>query len=137
MLGVQGLGADQGPVLCSWTSHCASLSGGVGHFGPLLSLVIYFKIIIFNNCFVFLEIYYSVSDTSYSEFFFFVSIFFINNKLLDVFLQPVQANNLEEFVKHLTTEMHQRIPNSLVIWYDSVTYKGDLAWQDELNANNR
>ena len=33
--------------------------------------------------------------------------------------------------------MHQRIPNSLVIWYDSVTYKGDLAWQDELNAKNR
>ena len=53
------------------------------------------------------------------------------------FLQPVQINNLEEFVKSLTTEMHERIPNSLVIWYDSVTYKGDLAWQNELNANNR
>ena len=49
----------------------------------------------------------------------------------------MQINNLEEFVKYLTTEMHQRIPNSLVIWYDSVTYKGDLAWQDELNAKNR
>ena len=53
------------------------------------------------------------------------------------FLQPVQINNLEEFVKSLTTEMHERIPNSLVIWYDSVTYKGNLAWQNELNANNR
>lgn len=49
----------------------------------------------------------------------------------------MQINNLEEFVKYLTAEMHQRIPNSLVIWYDSVTYKGDLAWQDELNAKNR
>ena len=49
----------------------------------------------------------------------------------------MQINNLEEFVKYLTVEMHQRIPNSLVIWYDSVTYKGDLAWQNELNAKNR
>ena len=40
-------------------------------------------------------------------------------------------------MKYLTSEMHQRIPNSLVIWYDSITYKGDLAWQDELNPKNR
>ncbi|XP_022782024.1 cytosolic endo-beta-N-acetylglucosaminidase-like [Stylophora pistillata] len=52
-------------------------------------------------------------------------------------IQPVQINNLEEFVKSLTTKMHQSIPNSLVIWYDSVTYKGDLSWQNELNAKNR
>ena len=57
--------------------------------------------------------------------------------LLSLFLQPVQINNLEEFVKHLTSVMHERIPNSLVIWYDSVTYKGDLVWQNELNTKNR
>lgn len=49
----------------------------------------------------------------------------------------MQINNLEEFVKYLTAEIHQRIPNSLVIWYDSVTCEGDLAWQNELNAENR
>ena len=52
-------------------------------------------------------------------------------------MQPVQVNNLVEFVQFLTTEMHGRVPHSLVIWYDSVTYKGDLKWQNELNANNR
>lgn len=52
-------------------------------------------------------------------------------------IQPGQVNNLEEFIKYLTSEIHQRIPNSLVIWYDSVTYKGVLEGQNELNSNNR
>ena len=41
------------------------------------------------------------------------------------------------FVSQLTQEMHRRLPGSLVIWYDSVTKNGDLAWQDQLNDLNR
>ncbi|EDO36828.1 predicted protein, partial [Nematostella vectensis] len=47
-----------------------------------------------------------------------------------------QVDNLIEFVKYLTEKMHESRPHSLVIWYDSVTYKGDLTWQNELNQSN-
>lgn len=46
-------------------------------------------------------------------------------------------NNLTEFIKYLTDEMHSNVPGSLVIWYDSVTYRGELKWQNELNPENR
>ena len=29
--------------------------------------------------------------------------------------------------------MHEALPNSEVIWYDSVTINGELKWQNQLN----
>ena len=37
----------------------------------------------------------------------------------------------------LTRAMHDAIPHSQVIWYDSVTVEGKLEWQNELNDLNR
>ena len=34
------------------------------------------------------------------------------------------------------TGIHQRIPGSKVIWYDSVTTTGQLKWQNTLNELN-
>ncbi len=39
-------------------------------------------------------------------------------------------------VRDLTRQMHARIPDSVVIWYDAVTAEGKLEWQDELNGLN-
>ncbi|ORY07744.1 hypothetical protein K493DRAFT_86361 [Basidiobolus meristosporus CBS 931.73] len=51
--------------------------------------------------------------------------------------------NLEEdtehmisFIRILTEQMHKKVPNSKVIWYDSVTVEGLLAWQNRLNLLN-
>jgi len=33
--------------------------------------------------------------------------------------------------------MHERVPGSVVIWYDSVLKNGSLNWQNELNDDNR
>lgn len=33
--------------------------------------------------------------------------------------------------------MQMAIPQSYVIWYDSVTNNGELEWQNELNSSNR
>jgi mannosyl-glycoprotein endo-beta-N-acetylglucosaminidase len=40
-------------------------------------------------------------------------------------------------MKYLTDRMHKVMPGSLIIWYDSVTYIGELKWQNKLNAENR
>ncbi|CAN6921489.1 unnamed protein product, partial [Brassica oleracea] len=48
-----------------------------------------------------------------------------------------QIPNLMEFVSHLTKVLHLSTPGALVIWYDSVTIRGDLEWQDHLNEKNR
>ncbi|KAK9701298.1 hypothetical protein K7432_011784 [Basidiobolus ranarum] len=52
-------------------------------------------------------------------------------------------SNLEEdtvhminFIRILTEQMHKKIPHSKVIWYDSVTVEGLLAWQNRLNLLN-
>lgn len=43
---------------------------------------------------------------------------------------------LQQFVKELTKQLHEKIPGGKVFWYDSVTSKGCLAWQNELNGEN-
>ncbi|XP_051143386.1 cytosolic endo-beta-N-acetylglucosaminidase 1 [Andrographis paniculata] len=55
----------------------------------------------------------------------------------EVELDVKQIPNLKEFVSHLSKAMHSSLPGSLVIWYDSVTVDGDLAWQDQLNEKNK
>lgn len=51
--------------------------------------------------------------------------------------QEGAVEDMRLFVAQLTSEMHRRLPGSLVIWYDSVTKNGDLVWQDQLNDLNR
>uniref|UniRef100_J3M649 mannosyl-glycoprotein endo-beta-N-acetylglucosaminidase n=2 Tax=Oryza brachyantha TaxID=4533 RepID=J3M649_ORYBR len=46
-------------------------------------------------------------------------------------------DNLKEFINHLTKTMHAAVPGSLVIWYDAITVKGDLRWQNKLNQYNK
>ena len=48
-----------------------------------------------------------------------------------------QVLKLRNFVQSLTESMHQRIPNSLVIWYDSIISTGEVRWQNELNQHNQ
>ncbi|XP_033739012.1 cytosolic endo-beta-N-acetylglucosaminidase-like isoform X3 [Pecten maximus] len=51
----------------------------------------------------------------------------------------VQADRVQrmcDFVTYLTKRLHDVIPGSQVIWYDSVINTGGLRWQDELNEKN-
>lgn len=45
--------------------------------------------------------------------------------------------NMALFLRYLTDQMHERVPGSMVIWYDSVLNDGSLKWQNELNDSNR
>ena len=44
---------------------------------------------------------------------------------------------LVAFIPYLTAEMHKHLPQSKVIWYDSVITDGSLKWQDMLNEHNK
>lgn len=52
-------------------------------------------------------------------------------------LQEVAVKNTPLFLRYLTDQMHERVPGSLVLWYDSVIQTGHLQWQNELNESNR
>ncbi|KAL3876300.1 hypothetical protein ACJMK2_034164 [Sinanodonta woodiana] len=52
-------------------------------------------------------------------------------------IQVNMIENLAGFVQYLTQKMHEAVPESLVIWYDSVISSGELKWQDQLNEKNR
>lgn len=52
-------------------------------------------------------------------------------------LQENAVQNARLFLRYLTEQMHERVPGSLVLWYDSVTEDGELKWQNELNPSNR
>lgn len=43
---------------------------------------------------------------------------------------------LKLFVEKVTQYTHELVPDSRVIWYDSVTISGALNWQNELNIQN-
>ncbi|XP_046403730.1 cytosolic endo-beta-N-acetylglucosaminidase isoform X2 [Ischnura elegans] len=59
----------------------------------------------------------------------------IENKVCD---EVGQVKDLVSLVDQLRNEMHNSNPDSLVIWYDSVTgIDGKLDWQNELNSCNR
>ncbi|XP_028254672.1 cytosolic endo-beta-N-acetylglucosaminidase-like isoform X2 [Parambassis ranga] len=52
-------------------------------------------------------------------------------------LSKEAVKNTPLFLRYLTDQMHERVPNSLVLWYDSVLDSGELKWQNELNQSNR
>ncbi|KAK8928238.1 hypothetical protein KSP39_PZI017503 [Platanthera zijinensis] len=56
---------------------------------------------------------------------------------MEVSLDRHQIPNLKEFVGHLTQTMHNLVPGSLIIWYDSVTVDGELKYQNQLNEKNK
>ncbi|KAL6838252.1 hypothetical protein ACP4OV_031924 [Aristida adscensionis] len=56
---------------------------------------------------------------------------------IEVNLDVQFIDNLKEFVNHLTKGMHATVPGSLVIWYDAITVKGQLDWQNKLNEYNK
>uniref|UniRef100_A0A452UER6 Endo-beta-N-acetylglucosaminidase n=1 Tax=Ursus maritimus TaxID=29073 RepID=A0A452UER6_URSMA len=56
--------------------------------------------------------------------------------LLCLPLQLAAVGNMPHFLRYLTTQLHQRVPGGLVLWYDSVVSSGQLKWQDELNQHN-
>lgn len=52
-------------------------------------------------------------------------------------LSLAAVGNMPHFLQYLTTQLHQRVPGGLVLWYDSVVSSGQLKWQNELNEHNR
>ncbi|XP_031726930.1 cytosolic endo-beta-N-acetylglucosaminidase [Anarrhichthys ocellatus] len=52
-------------------------------------------------------------------------------------LSEVAVKNALLFLHYLTDQLHERVPGSLVLWYDSVIENGKLTWQNELNQSNR
>ncbi|XP_036944215.1 cytosolic endo-beta-N-acetylglucosaminidase [Acanthopagrus latus] len=52
-------------------------------------------------------------------------------------LSAVAVKNTPLFLRYMTDQMHERVSNSLVLWYDSVVENGQLQWQNELNQSNR
>lgn len=52
-------------------------------------------------------------------------------------IKQEDIDNLIYFVKYLTESIHSEIEDSEIIWYDSVTNKGELNWQNELNDKNK
>ncbi|XP_063533673.1 uncharacterized protein LOC134743973 [Cydia strobilella] len=57
--------------------------------------------------------------------------------LLNVENKITKPAELVEFVRYLHKLLHSEIPDSVLIWYDSVTVAGELAWQNTLNDNNK
>uniref|UniRef100_A0A3Q2Q7F8 Cytosolic endo-beta-N-acetylglucosaminidase n=1 Tax=Fundulus heteroclitus TaxID=8078 RepID=A0A3Q2Q7F8_FUNHE len=52
-------------------------------------------------------------------------------------LSEAAVRNTPLFLRYLTDQMHERVPSSLILWYDSVIENGNLEWQNELNQSNR
>ncbi|XP_066498622.1 cytosolic endo-beta-N-acetylglucosaminidase [Hoplias malabaricus] len=52
-------------------------------------------------------------------------------------LSEKAVKNMALFLRYLTDQLHERVPGSQVIWYDSVLENGALKWQNELNESNR
>lgn len=47
-----------------------------------------------------------------------------------------QVPLLKQFVRQISTRIHEEIPNGVVFWYDSVIETGKLLWQNEVNKEN-
>lgn len=44
---------------------------------------------------------------------------------------------MKEFLSYITKQMHEKIPGSIVLWYDSVISTGKVDWQNALNEKNK
>ncbi|XP_074040961.1 cytosolic endo-beta-N-acetylglucosaminidase isoform X2 [Leptinotarsa decemlineata] len=64
-------------------------------------------------------------------------IFGFDGWLLNIENNVKNIDVLKEFVPYITRLIHEINPENLVIWYDSVTEKGELLWQNALNEHNR
>ncbi|CAH1106431.1 unnamed protein product [Psylliodes chrysocephalus] len=64
-------------------------------------------------------------------------IFGFDGWLLNIENKVSNVEVLKKFVPYLTKLIHDDNPGNLIIWYDSVTEKGELVWQNELNENNQ
>ncbi|KAI8087826.1 endo-b-N-acetylglucosaminidase [Gilbertella persicaria] len=47
-----------------------------------------------------------------------------------------KAQELAKFIGYLTETIHQQIPGSQIIWYDSMIYTGDIYYQNQLTHRN-
>jgi mannosyl-glycoprotein endo-beta-N-acetylglucosaminidase len=57
--------------------------------------------------------------------------------LINVETKINQIEKLKQWLALLTTKIHEYIPNSLIIWYDSITSStGEISYQNELNNSN-
>ncbi|KAG2460642.1 ENASE acetylglucosaminidase, partial [Polypterus senegalus] len=66
---------------------------------------------------------------------------FYHWQYIDIFVyfshhMETAVKNLPTFLQYLTDKMHQALPGSLILWYDSVLETGKLQWQNELNSQN-
>lgn len=46
------------------------------------------------------------------------------------------ASKFRTWLKYLVVELHNKLPGSIVMWYDSIISTGELAWQSQLNDKN-
>ena len=76
-----------------------------------LTVLIVFFLFNFQNILIFIQIYFQLQKLQETE-------------------------SMVKFTEYLTKRQHQMLPFSEVIWYDSVTTKGELIWQNELNTLN-
>ncbi|CAK9292918.1 unnamed protein product [Gordionus sp. m RMFG-2023] len=51
-------------------------------------------------------------------------------------IEVSQIQTLLYFIRYLKNGIHAALPHSKIIWYDSVTTRGKLVWQNELNEKN-
>ncbi|KAI9205145.1 glycosyl hydrolase family 85-domain-containing protein [Polychytrium aggregatum] len=50
---------------------------------------------------------------------------------------PRRAYALAHFLSYLKMRLHETIPGSLLIWYDSLVLTGEIRWQDRLSPANQ
>lgn len=44
---------------------------------------------------------------------------------------------LNRFISYFQKKLHKEVPDSKIIWYDSLTKEGKVDWQDQLNDQNK
>lgn len=57
--------------------------------------------------------------------------------LLNIETNCKETEKLKEWVSYLREKLHEEVPGSVLVWYDSVTTSGSLQWQSCLNKNNQ
>lgn len=52
------------------------------------------------------------------------------------FCRVPNFNKMVSWVSYLTQKIHEAVPGSIIMWYDSIVPSGNVAWQSELNSEN-